>query len=112
MANMPFTPESERFNMLLVARSRRDMRRGRLIHQGWLAAKLADENEAWDVIEIPNTLVGNRNEHALRALFKQACERMNLDVVYDVQEVSDGQFVLVNWDADTVKDALSMAALT
>lgn len=122
MADQPITPEREYISMLRVAAQFRVAHQPKGIHKDWLAAKLSDEEiESKAVFELPRHLAFGtkgkskgkiRSESALRALFKGACEALELADVYDVVQVGDEKFLIVNWNDADAEAALAKAALT
>lgn len=96
----------ELFELLKLALERKGEKRTRNAHMEWTSEHLVDGVFTPSVQKIPAMLVGTRSENALQQMFNRATEKLGTARL-DVLEVNEDTFLIIDWNAEDVKEALS-----
>lgn len=101
---------SDLFALIQQARAAKAKKRSRGEHLSWLRSQYNDGIFTPVATRIPEALVGERNANALQGLFDRATTKLEQERL-SVLEISDGEFVLIDWDSPEVEEALSESIL-
>jgi len=104
------TENEEFFALLALARLRKMSKRTRGVAGKWLVQVVTEGELASPVIDIPADLTFKRKESAIQGMIDRQCEKLEIGP-FDVLELTEGHFVLIDWDAANAAEAQAKAAL-
>ena len=110
----PNSPEDaaniELFNLIALALQKKGEKRTRGLHSDWLEGQIEDGKFTPPVQILPTMLIGTRTENALQSTFNRAIEKLGLTRL-DVLQVDEDKFLLIDWSAPDVKEALTKSVM-
>lgn len=94
------------FELVAQARAAKQNKRTRGAHLDWLRKQYVDGIFTPVATLIPVDLVGERSEAALQQTFNRATDKLEQEKL-DVLKINETDYVLIDWNAPEVEEALS-----